>query len=444
MNEPYDFIIYGGKVAAQGGIVEADIGVVGGKVSALGDLSAAAASERFDAGGLQVLPGVIDTQVHFREPGLEHKEDIASGTAGAVLGGVTSIFEMPNTNPSTLTEEDLAYKLTRARDRAWCDHAFFMGAAKENAGDLARLEQLPGCAGVKVFMGSSTGNLLVDDDMVLRVVLENGLRRVAFHSEDESRLRERCHLVKADGATVHLHPEWRDVETALLSTRRLLALARETGRKVHVLHVTTAEEMILLAENRDIATVEVTPQHLTLAAPDCYDQLGTLAQMNPPIREARHREALWQAVTESVVDVVGSDHAPHTLEEKARPYPDSPSGMTGVQTLLPLLLDHMNAGRLTLERLIDLTSGGAARIYDIEGKGCIAPGFDADFTLVDLKAERTISNDQIASKTGWTPFDGMAVKGWPVATVIRGRVVMREGEIQGDPCGEPVRFRQGS
>ncbi|HAQ33402.1 MAG TPA: dihydroorotase, partial [Rhodospirillaceae bacterium] len=194
--------------------------------------------------------------------------------------------------------------------------------------------------------------------------------------------------------------------------------------------------------HRNRATVEVTPQHLTLVAPDCYDRLGTLAQMNPPIRETRHREALWQAVTEGVVDVVGSDHAPHTLEEKARPYPESPSGMTGVQTLLPLLLDHMNAGRLSLKRLIDLTSAGAARIYDIEGKGGIAPGFDADFTIVDLKAERTISNDWIASKVGWTPFDGMAVRGWPVATVIRGRVVMREDEILGDPCGEPVRFRE--
>lgn len=443
MNERYDFIIHGGRVAAQGDIVEADIGVAGGKVSALGDLSGAEAPERFDAGGLHVLPGVIDTQVHFREPGLEHKEDLATGTAGAVLGGVTCVFEMPNTDPSTLGEEDLADKLARARGRAWCDHAFFIGAAAENAGDLARLERLPGCAGVKVFMGSSTGNLLVEDDTVLRVVLENGSRRVAIHSEDESRLRERRPLVEAQGATVHLHPEWRDVETALLSTRRLLALARETGRRVHVLHVTTAEEMKVLREHRDIATVEVTPQHLTLAAPDCYDQLGTLAQMNPPLREARHREALWQAVDEGVVDVVGSDHAPHTLEEKARPYPDSPSGMTGVQTLLPLLLDHMNAGRLSLERLIDLTSAGAARIYDIERKGRIAPGFDADFSLVDLKAERTIGNDWIASKAGWTPFDGMAVRGWPVATVIRGRVVMREDEIQGDPCGEPVRFRGG-
>ncbi|MDP7122991.1 MAG: dihydroorotase [Alphaproteobacteria bacterium] len=442
MSERYDFIIHGGQVAAQGGTVEADIGVAGGKVSVLGDLSATEATERFDACGLHVLPGVIDTQVHFREPGLEHKEDLATGTAGAVLGGVTSIFEMPNTDPSTLTEEDLNYKLARARGRAWCDHAFFIGAAAENAGDLARLERLPGCAGVKVFMGSSTGNLLVDDEVVLRAVLENSSRRIAVHSEDEARLRERRPLVEADGATVHLHPQWRDVETVLLSTRRLLALAGETGRRVHVLHVTTAEEMALLAEHRNRATVEVTPQHLTLVAPDCYDRLGTLAQMNPPIRETRHREALWQAVTGGVVDVVGSDHAPHTLEEKARPYPESPSGMTGVQTLLPLLLDHMNAGRLSLKRLIDLTSAGAARIYDIEGKGGIAPGFDADFTIVDLKAERTISNDWIASKVGWTPFDGMAVRGWPVATVIRGRVVMREDEILGDPCGEPVRFRE--
>ena len=290
-------------------------------------------------------------------------------------------------------------------------------------------------------MGSSTGSLLVAGEATLAQVLANGSRRCAVHCEDEERLQDRFKQVEG-GAQVHLHPQWRDAKTALLATRRLLRLARGTKRRVHVLHVSTADEMALLGHNHDIATVEVTPQHLTLAAPDCYDRLGTLAQMNPPIRETRHREALWQAVTGGVVDVVGSDHAPHTLEEKARPYPESPSGMTGVQTLLPLLLDHMNAGRLSLKRLIDLTSAGAARIYDIEGKGGIAPGFDADFTIVDLKAERTISNDWIASKVGWTPFDGMAVRGWPVATVIRGRVVMREDEILGDPCGEPVRFRE--
>ncbi|MDP7191462.1 MAG: dihydroorotase [Alphaproteobacteria bacterium] len=443
MNKHYDFIIHSGRVVTQGGIVEVDIGVIGGKVSALGDLSTASAPERFDADGLHVLPGVIDTQVHFREPGLEHKEDLITGTAGAVLGGVTCIFEMPNTNPSTLGEEDLADKLARACGRAWCDHAFFIGAAAENAGDLARLEQLPGCAGIKVFMGSSTGSLLVEDDTILRAVLENGSRRIAIHSEDESRLCERRHLVEKKGATVHLHPQWRDVETSLLSTRRLLALARETGRRVHILHVTTAEEMEVLGVHRDIASVEVTPQHLTLSAPDCYDRLGTLAQMNPPIREARHRRALWQAVDEGIVDVVGSDHAPHTLEEKAQSYPASPSGMTGVQTLLPLLLDHMNAGRLSLKRLVDLTSAGAARIYNMEGKGHIAPGFDADFTLVDLKAERVISNDWIASKVCWTPFNGMTVRGWAVATIIRGCVVMREDEILGDPCGKPVSFVEG-
>jgi dihydroorotase len=237
-----------------------------------------------------------------------------------------------------------------------------------------------------------------------------------------------------------MHPVWRDVETALAATKRLLRLAHETGRRVHVLHVTSAEEMQLLAEHKDIATVETTPQHLTLAAPDCYEQLGTLAQMNPPIREARHREELWRAVDQGVVECIGSDHAPHTREEKARPYPQSPSGMPGVQTLLPLLLDHMNAGRLSLERLVDLTSTGPARIYGIASKGRIAKGYDADLTLVDLKAQRTIHNAWIASRCGWTPFDGMAVTGWPMMTILRGQVVMRDDQLIGAPSGEAVRF----
>jgi dihydroorotase len=320
-------------------------------------------------------------------------------------------------------------------------YAFFIGAAAENAAQLGELERLPGCAGVKVFMGSSTGSLLVPDDAGLRDVLRNGRRRVAVHAEDEVRLKERFELVRA-GGDVSLHPLWRDVETAVMATRRLLRLARESGRRVHVLHVTTAEEMEILAAAKDIATVEATPQHLTLAAPECYVRLGTFAQMNPPIREARHRDGLWRGIAQGIVDCIGSDHAPHTAAEKARPYPESPSGMPGVQTLLPLLLDHLNAGRLTLERLVDLTSAGPARIYNIAGKGRIAVGYDADLTLVDLKARRTISKDRTASKCGWTPFDGMAVTGWPRATVIRGRVVMREDELIGAPAGEPVRFAE--
>ena len=442
MADKYDLVIRRGKVFTPSGVSEADIAVAGGRIVALGDLADIKAEEVIDAQGLHVLPGVIDTQVHFREPGLEYKEDLASGTAGAALGGVTAVFEMPNTNPSTTTAEALGDKLDRAKGRAWCDHAFFVGAAKENLNDLAKLERLPGCCGIKIFMGSSTGTLLVEDDETLLSVLSQGSRRIAVHSEDEYRLRERRKIVEAEGASVHLHPEWRDVETAVNATRRLLDLARKARRRIHVLHVTTAEEIPLLAACHVLATVEVTPQHLTLAAPDCYDTLGSLAQMNPPIREARHRDALWRAVSQGLVDVIGSDHAPHTLEEKQKPYPESPSGMTGVQTLLPLLLDHMHHGRLSLERLVDLTSAGAARLYNILGKGRIALGYDGDFTLVDLAARRTITNDWIASKTGWTPFDGREVTGWPVATIIRGHVVMREDELLGSPLGAAVRFAE--
>jgi dihydroorotase len=438
MADSYDLIIRGGIAATPNGIAPADVAVRAGRIAAIGAIDGTAA-EVLDAGGLHVLPGVIDTQVHFREPGLEHKEDLATGTAAAALGGVTAVFEMPNTRPSTLTAEDLADKRRRAQGRVWCDIAFFVGAAVENAEHLGELERLPGCAGVKMFMGSSTGSLLVADEDDIRRVLENGRRRVAVHSEDEARLRERHALVK-DGADVAMHPVWRDVETAVRSTQRLLRLARAAGRRVHVLHVTTAEEIPILAANKDIATVETTPQHLTLVAPDCYQRLGTFTQMNPPIREARHREALWSAVDQGVVDCIGSDHAPHTREEKAKPYPQSPSGMPGVQTLLPLLLDHMNAGRLTLDRLIDLTSTGPARIYGIAGKGRIAFGYDADLTLVDLKARRTIREAWIASRCGWTPFDGMTITGWPIATIVRGQVVMRDDQLIGTPSGGFVRF----
>ena len=440
MSDTFDLILSGGEVFTPSGKQRADLGIRGGKVAEIGDLASAKTAERIDTRGLIALPGVIDTQVHFREPGLEHKEDLESGTRGAVLGGVTGIFEMPNTKPSTLTAADIADKLKRAQGRAWCEHAFFVGAADENAEELGTLERLPGVSGVKIFMGSSTGSLLVEDDALLAEVLRNGRRRVAIHAEDEPRLRERMGLAKEGGPVQH--PVWRDAETARKATERLLRIARQAGRRVHVLHVTTADEVPLLAAARDIATMEVTPQHLTLAAPECYEELGTYAQMNPPIREAHHRDALWQALRQGLVDVIGSDHAPHTKEEKAKPYPASPSGMPGVQTLLPLLLDHLNAGRLTLERLVDLTSAGAQRIYGIAGKGRLALGYDADVTLVDLKAERTIEQSWLASKCGWSPFAGKRVKGWPVATIIRGRVVMRDAELFGPPAGEPVRFME--
>jgi dihydroorotase len=259
------------------------------------------------------------------------------------------------------------------------------------------------------------------------------------HAEDEARLRARKALVEAS-ADVCEHHHWRDVDSALLATQRIVRLAAGTGRRLHVLHVTTAEEMALLARHKRRVTVETTPHHLTMHAPDCYRRLGSLAQMNPPVRERHHQDALWQAIRAGIVNVIGSDHAPHTLEEKARPYPQSPSGMTGVQTLLPLMLDHVNAGRLSLQRLVDLTSAGPARIFGIEGKGRIAPGYDADLTLVDMRARRTIRNDWIASRSGWTPYDGMAVTGWPIHTVIRGRLVLRDEQLVGAPIGEAMSF----
>jgi len=438
LSQRFDLILRGAIAATPNGIAPADIAIAGGRFAAIGRVEGSAAEE-IDARGLHALPGVIDTQVHFREPGLMHKEDFAAGTAGAALGGVTAVFEMPNTNPNTVGAAELADKLARAKGRAWCDMAFFIGAAEENAADLGELERLPGCCGVKIFMGSSTGTLLVADDDTLESVLRHGRRRVAVHAEDEARLRERLPLAKESG-DVATHPVWRDEETALRATRRLLKLARKVGRRVHVLHVTTAEEIDLLATAKDIATVEATPQHLTLVAPDCYRELGTLAQMNPPIRDDRHRQALWRAVTTGIVDCIGSDHAPHTREEKARPYPTSPSGMPGVQTLLPLLLDHMAAGRLSLERLVDLTSAGPARIYNIASKGRIALGYDADVTLVDLKAHRTIRREWMATKSGWTPFEGKEIRGWPMATIVRGQVAMREDQLLGSPVGEPIRF----
>jgi dihydroorotase len=440
MTQTYDLIVRGGEVANHAGRGPADVGVIDGRIAFIGDLSQASAGEVFDARGLTVLPGVIDTQVHFREPGLEWKEDLESGSRAAALGGVVAVFEMPNTEPSTTDPDALADKLVRARDRMWTDHAFYIGGTHDNAKYLAELERLPGCCGVKVFMGASTGTLLVADDDGVREVLRHVKRRATFHSEDEYRLVERRPLARAGDWTSH--PEVRDAESAIMSTRRLVRLAQETGARIHVLHVTTAEEIAFLADHKDVATVEVTPQHLTLEGPEAYERLKGLAQMNPPIRDARHVAGLWHGIEQGVADVLGSDHAPHTLEEKARAYPASPSGMPGVQTLVPVMLTHVANGRLSLDRFIDLTSHGANRVFGIAGKGRMAEGYDADLTIVDLKAQHVLKHEDMASRCGWTPFDGFEATGKAVATIVRGRVVMKDGELIGSAHGRPVRFQE--
>jgi dihydroorotase len=438
MAKIYDLILKGGRVVNQDGEGVRDIGIRGGHFAALGDLSRASAGEVIECRGLHVLPGVIDSHVHFREPGLTHKEDLESGSRGAVLGGITAVFDMPNTDPLTTTAEVLAGKVARAHHRMHCDFAFYVGATRENTAKLGELERLPGAAGVKVFMGSSTGSLLIEDDESVRAVLKSIRRRAAFHSEDEYRLRERMNLrIEGDPRS---HSIWRDAEAALICTQRLIRLGHETGKRVHVLHVTTKEEAAFLAGHKDVATAEATPAHLTLAAPDCYEKLGTFAQLNPPIRDAAHRAGLWTGIAQGVIDSIGSDHSPHTREEKSHPYPKTHSGMPGVQTLVPLMLDHVSAGRLSLARFVDLTSAGPARIFGIAGKGRIAAGYDADLTVVDLKRRETITNGWIASRAGWSPYNNVKITGWPVGTVIRGHKVMWEGTVASPGLGERVRF----
>lgn len=437
MPQTFDLLVKGGTLVNHDGIGPRDIGVVDGRIAAIGALGTASAGEIVDASGLTILPGVIDTQVHFREPGLTHKEDLETGARAAVMGGVTCVFEMPNTNPLTTGEAELADKVARARHRMHCDFAFWVGGTRENAAHVADLERLPAAAGIKVFMGSSTGSLLVADDEGVAAILRNTRRRAAFHSEDEFRLEERKgERIPGDPAS---HPVWRDEIVALRCTQRLVAIARANGARIHVLHISTGEEIDFLRAHKDVASCEVTPHHLTLAAQD-YARLGTKLQMNPPVRDATHRARIWGGVADGTADILGSDHAPHTLEEKAKPYPQSPSGMTGVQTLVPIMLDHVAAGRISLERFVDMTSAGPARLFQIAGKGRIAAGYDADFTIVDLARRATITNDWIASRSQWTPYDGRAVTGWPVGTIVRGRRVMWEGDLVAASGGEPVRF----
>ncbi|NBC36493.1 dihydroorotase [Novosphingobium sp. FSY-8] len=435
INAP-ELVLTGGTVHTPAGPVNADVAVRDGRIIGIGNYPDAA--RRVDCTGLDILPGVIDSQVHFREPGLEHKEDLESGSRAAVMGGITAVFEMPNTSPNTDSMMRVHDKLERAHHRMFCDHAFYVGATNENAPDLAELERIPGTAGVKIFMGASTGSLLVAEDEALARVLASGTRRVAIHAEDEARMNARKDFrVEGDPAS---HPVWRDDESAMLATRRILKLARAARRPVHILHVTTPAELEVIAQHRDVATCEVTPQHLTLEAEDAYPRLGTYAQMNPPIRSAAHVAGLWHWLQQGVPDVIGSDHAPHTIEEKAKPYPASPSGMPGVQTLLPLMLDHVLNGRMTLARLIDMTSAGVQRVFGLVGKGRIAVGYDADFTIVDMKGRFTVTQDWLESRCGWSPYTGMELQGRVVGTIIRGHTAMWEGQLANQALGEPLRF----
>ena len=434
----YDLLIRNGTAVLPWGIAALDVGIIGGRIAALGEPGTA--DEVIDATGLHVLPGLIDPHVHLRDPGDPAVETIPTGTKAAVLGGLTAVFDMPNTSPAITSAERVAWKQTYIEGNSWCDIGLYIGATKANTPTLAGLETLPGVCAVKVFAGSSTGDLLIEDDDSLEAVMRAGRRPVAYHSEDEYRLQARRPMFQS-GMPYRSHMEWRDEECALLGTRRLMVLARKTGRPAHILHVSTAGELALLRDYRDVATVELLVNHLTQWAPDVYDTLGGFGVMNPPIRGKEHWAAAWQAVRDGTADTIGSDHAPHPRAAKLKPWPEVPAGLTGVQTLVPVMLDHVNAGRLSLGRMVDLMSAGPARVYGAVGKGRIAAGYDADFTLVDMQRRRTIEESWIVSPCGWTPFAGMQVTGWPTVTIVRGRVVMREDEVLGSPAGGLVRFR---
>lgn len=408
-----------------------DLGIKDGKIVQMPLTPGEKAQQQIDLKGLTVLPGLIDTQVHFREPGLTHKEDILHGSRGAVKGGIVSFFEMPNTNPSTTTKKSIEEKLSIAHKTSFCDYAFYLGACAENADHLNTIEDIEGCCGVKIFMGSSTGNLLVESDKVLELAFRSAKKRIALHCEDESRLNQRKQELFNEPTTVHMHPVWRDEQTALIATKKAVEMAHKVGKKIHTLHITTAEEISYLAENKkQLVSVECTPQHLSLSAPECYDRLKSLAQMNPPIREKRHLEALWQGVKNKTIDIIGSDHAPHTLEEKSQSYPKSPSGMPGVQTSVLLMLEHIKQQRLGFSDLTRLMYFNPIKLFGIKGKQGIQIGSDADFTVIDQNKDFTIENSWMETKSGWTPFDGMNVPGFITHTIIRGQVALRDGEIQ--------------
>jgi dihydroorotase len=437
MSENYSLIIKNGSCYINSKLEKIDIALADNKIKKIGKVEVNN-TKVIDASDKLVLPGIIDTQTHFREPGSTDREDLESGSRAAVLGGVTSVFEMPNTNPPTSNLLEFDKKLNLAKNRMHCNYAFYFGATPDNVEQLSKLKGLKGCCGVKLFAGSSTGKLLVDKEADIEKVISYSDRIVSIHSEDEEILKLRKKFIKE--GDVHSHPEWRNTECAISSTRRVVKIAERYNKKIHVLHVTTKEEVDFLAMHKKNVTFEITPQHLTLYAPDCYDKLGTLAQMNPPIRKKEHYDRLWVAVKNSVVDVLGSDHAPHSKEDKKKKYPDSPSGMPGVQTILPIMLNHINNEKLSLEQLIKLMCENPCKIFGIKNKGYIKEGFDADLTIVDMNKKQIIKDEMIASKCGWTPFNNFTVKGFPVATIINGKIVMSDGKVNIEGSGQPLDF----
>jgi len=437
MSDNYSLIIKNGSCYIGGKFQNTDLALSGNQIKKIGKSNLNSAKV-FDASGKIVLPGIIDTQVHFREPGPNNAENLESGSRAAIAGGVTSVFEMPNTNPPTSNFKEFNNKLSSAKNRMFCNYAFYFGATPDNMKELASVNTLEGCCGIKLFAGSSTGNLLVSQEKDIEKVISNSSKIISVHSEDENILLSRKQFIKE--GDVSSHPIWRNEKCALESTKRVVRIAQKYKKKIHILHVTTKQEIDFFSKKREGVTFEITPQHLTLFAPDCYDKLKTFSQMNPPLRSKDHYDRLWDAVKESLVSTIGSDHAPHTKKEKNRKYPLSPSGMPGVQTLLPVMLDHVNKGKLKIEQLIKLVCENPCDLFGIKSKGYIKENYDADLTIVDMNKEVVIKDSWIESKCGWTPFNNYKVKGFPVATIVNGEIVMENNKIVSPAKGRPLNF----
>ena len=393
------------------------------------------ADEVVDATGLHLLPGVIDDQVHFREPGLTHKEDLASASRACAKGGVTTFLEMPNTIPAATTQERLEEKLALASRKSIVNYGFYIGATPENLSELVAANRTPG---IKIFLGSSTGDLLVDDQDALERIFAETTLPITAHCEDEATIRSNAQQL-GPSTNVADHSRIRDVAAAVVATRRALDLAHRHDHRFHVLHVSTAAEVELLADHRRVITAEACPHHLLFNTDD-YERLGSRVQMNPSIKTAADNEGLWQALREGTIQVIATDHAPHTLEEKAKPYPGSPSGLPAVENSLALMLDQVHHGRITIEQVVRWMCDAPARVWDIVEKGRIAVGYDADLILVDLDRSEEVRDETQWAKCGWTPWHGETLTGWCVRTWVMGRTVFNQGMVDQTPSGEEARF----
>ncbi len=438
MSNKYTLIIQNAECYIDGSLVVIDIAIKDNIIAKISKNISETADKILDAKGLTVFPGIIDTQVHFREPGDPNKETLESGSKAAVLGGVTAVFEMPNTSPPTDSPDRFQDKLDRANGRMYCNYAFYYGATENNSSSLEVTKNLEGCCGIKMFVGSSTGNLLVKEDKHIEQVIKNAPRVVSIHSEDENMLNSRKDkIIPGD---VKSHYVWRSVETAMTSTTKVAKLAKALNKRIHVLHVSTKDEIDFLRDYKNIVSIETTPNHLSLFAPDCYEEKGTFVQMNPPVREKSHMEGIWKGVLDGTVDVIGSDHAPHTKEQKMQAYPASPSGMPGVQTIFLLMLKHFREGKIKLEQVISLLSENPCKLFGIKQRGYIKEGYFADLTIMNMNKEFTITNDWIASNCKWTPYDGWKVQATLHGTIVNGNVCVWNEQLVEEKFGKPLLF----